>query len=90
MGISLGLTLFLLLLPAFSNLLSNKHPPKKSLFFERTQCSEPGKCQAWEELPTDGKVFISPHILESLLQRGADVGLDAGPLLPFPSEHLVH
>lgn len=35
--------------------------------------------------PTQG----SAHILKSLLQSQADVGLNAGPLLPLPPEHLT-
>lgn len=35
--------------------------------------------------PTGG----AAHILKSLLQRQADIGLDAGPLLPLPTEHFT-
>lgn len=57
-------------------------------FFEGSVLLWPGKCQNWGELTTHWK--ISPHILKSFLQGGANVGLNAGSLLSFPSKHLIH
>lgn len=83
----MGLTLFLLPLQAFPNLLSNKNP-KTTSFLEGIQCYRLSNAKLRES--SQEMERFSPHILKSLLQCGADVGLDAGPLLPFPSKHLVH
>lgn len=42
-------------------------------------------CKSAHSPPPQG----SAHILKSLLQSQTDVGLDAGPLLPLPPEHLA-
>lgn len=42
-------------------------------------------CISAHPLPPGG----AAHILKSLLQSQADVGLDAGPFLPLPTKHLT-
>lgn len=41
--------------------------------------------QAGPPTPTKG----AAHILKSLLQSQADIGLDAGPFLPLPAKHFA-